>query len=260
MHPQPGQTKAKVFLTKRSSFILFGVINIIVFHYAILRLWYFLYDTSSRGTSSSLALAILWDSVLVLFFCLPHSLLLRSNWKSFFTKYLPKGLYESFYSLHACTAIILMDEFWINFGPGIYDFKGINFYLMFALNIASWLFMLWAMIATGLFRQSGIEHWYLALRGRNVKNNLIKAGPYKFCRHPIYAAFLAMIWMTPHMNADHLFLSLSWSLYIFIGAFLKDKRLMRNKLYINYMESIPAFPLIPASLNSKMTWLLRRLV
>lgn len=250
----------KQFLSKKPVFIGIGLINILVFHYAILRLWFFLFDTSSRLQAPSLGIAIIWDFLLILFFSIPHSLLLRSDFKSKIMPYIPKGLYETFYGLHACIGIILMDEYWMNFGDSVLSITGSLYYLVFALNILAWAFMLWSMIATGLFRQSGIEHWYMTLKGKTVKNQLLKNGPYSFCRHPIYASFLAMIWITPHMNMDHLFLSLSWTAYILIGALLKDKRLMRNKGYANYMTKVPAYPLVPKAIDNLMTKILRKSV
>ena len=108
--------------------------------------------------------------------------------------------------------------------------------------------MFWSMVETGLFRQSGIEEWWRALTHKKMKQGLLKNGPYQICRHPIYASFLGMIWFTPNMSLDRLFLAISWSVYIFIGAYLKEKRLMKNKGYRDYAATVPAFPLMPVSI------------
>lgn len=239
----------KNILKYRPTFVMIGLFNIVTFHYAIFRLFSFLYNSSERLTGVSLPEALFINSALILFFSLPHSLLLNAKYKTQFLKYIPQPLYSTFYSLHACLAIILMDNFWASFPGHLYLLNGSAKYLFNGLYVVSWLYMLWAMISTGLFRQSGIEQWYLALKGKSIKNNLAQHGAYQYCRHPIYAAFLAMMWTTPNMSYDHLFLSVTWSIYIFVGMMLKERRLMRNKGYQRYMQVTPALPLLPKILD-----------
>lgn len=238
------ENQIKKFLSEKGPFIIVGLINIIIFHYAILRLFFFLYESSGRQTFVSPFQAITINTLLILFFSIPHSILLQSQTKKKFLKYIPNSLYSTFFSLHACLAIILMDTFWVDFGGPFYIFEGPIRMLFDGFYALSWLFMLWAMISTGLMRQSGIEEWYLSLRGKKIKHSLASSGAYGLCRHPIYAAFIAIMWSTPNMSLDHLFLSLGWSFYILWGAGQKERRLMRNIKYKNYANQIPAFPFI----------------
>jgi len=238
------KNQIKNYLSQKGPFVIIGLINIVLFHYAILRLFFFLYESSGRQTTVSPFKAIVVNSLLIIFFSVPHSILLQSATKKKFLNYIPNTLYSTFYSLHACVAIILMDEFWVDFGGSLYTFEGPLRVVFNGLYILSWLFMLWAMISTGLLRQSGIEEWYQSLRGKKIKNSLASTGAYGLCRHPIYAAFIAMMWSTPNMSYDHLFLSLGWLFYILWGAGQKERRLMRNTLYKTYANQIPAFPFI----------------
>ncbi len=117
--------------------------------------------------------------------------------------------------------------------------------------------MFWAMFSTGLFRQSGIEEWYKSLRNVKYKQGLAIGGAYSVCRHPIYAAFLAMIWTAPNMTGDHLLISVAWSVYIFWGAGQKEKRLMRNQTYRQYATEVTAFPFVGQLVDgfiSKTLW------
>ncbi|MCF8060764.1 MAG: hypothetical protein K9K67_15785 [Bacteriovoracaceae bacterium] len=243
-----GQSKVKEFLAKKYNFILIGIINILLFHFAILRLFFFLYDSSGRQTYSSLGLTLLVDVGLILFFCAPHSFLLSSGIKTKLLKSIPGPLYATFYSLHACLGIILLDKYWGNFGVEYYryefSFEYSRAMLIQLPYVLSWVFMFWAMLSTGLFKQSGIEEWYKSLKGIGFKNRLVSGGAYSICRHPIYAAFLAMIWTAPNMTGDHLLLSFSWSFYIFWGAGQKERRLMRNKNYQRYATEVTAFPFV----------------
>lgn len=224
--------------------ILIGLINIALFHFAIMRLFFFLYDSSGRQTNVALPYGILINLGLIAFFSIPHSWLLTSSLKKKILKFIPAPLYSTFYSLHSCIAILLMDRYWVDFGGSLYNLTNMAENGFNILYVLSWLFMLWAMISTGLFKQSGIEEWYLHLRGKRVKNSLALHGAYSVCRHPIYAAFIAMIWTTPHMTYDHLFLTIIWSLYILWGAGQKERRLIRNKGYQRYAREVSAFPFI----------------
>jgi protein-S-isoprenylcysteine O-methyltransferase Ste14 len=252
-------TSLKRFLNIKPIFIFTGVINILLFHYAIFRLFMFLYDSSGRQTFDSLPLSLLVNTLLVLFFSAPHSLLLNSKIKTKFLKVIPNSLYSTFYSLHSCLGIVLMDTYWADLGGNLYNLSGGQEAFFNILYVLSWLFMLWAMISTGLFRQSGIEEWFLTLKGKKIKYSLSQHGAYSLCRHPIYAAFLAMIWTTPHMTYGHLFLTISWSIYILWGAGQKEKRLMRNRGYQSYAKQVTAFPFIGKVVDNFFTHILWRI-
>lgn len=245
----PISSKVKKFLGARGNYIVIGLFNLVLFHYAIIRLWFFLYDSHGRQESDSLVFSFIINTLLVLFFSIPHSALLSSKIKTKILQYVPNALFGTIYSIHACVAIILLDEYWVQIGADSFFTTEWIRNLQIVGYVASWLFMFYAMLSTGLFRQSGIEQWFKGLRKQKFKNDIPYHGAYTICRHPIYAAFLGMIWFTPNMNWDHLFLSVSWTIYIFVGMTLKEKRLMRNKGYQAYMEHTPALPLLPRVLD-----------
>jgi protein-S-isoprenylcysteine O-methyltransferase Ste14 len=241
----------KLLLSKKPIFFIIGFLNVFLFHFAIYRLWHLLFNLGQRNISNSFVEAFFVDLALLIFFSAPHSLFLDSKVKRVLLNYIPKGLYYSFYSIHACLAILMIDRFWINFGPqDLFDFGDTFYRLMIAMNIFSWIFLFAAQFSTGLFHQSGIEDWWRSLRGKKLIFKVYSEGLYKYCRHPIYAGFVLVIWCTPHMTLDHVFLSLFWSIYVAIGASLKERRLQRNKGYQEYSERVTSFPLIPKSVDN----------
>lgn len=246
----------KKFLNTKFGFLAFGLLNVVVFHYAIYRLFIFLYDSSNRWSIEHTWMGVLINLALIMIFTIPHSWLLSSNAKKFFYQYIPTNLYPSLYSLHACISIILMDLYWVDLGIDIYNLQGANLRIMQGLYAASWLMMFWSMLSTGLFKQSGIQAWWRSINKKPQRNDLPVIGAYQICRHPIYASFIGMIWTTPHMTAGHLMISLIWGAYILYGAYQKDKRLIRNKFYQEYMQKIVAFPFIPKRLDNLLVRLL----
>ncbi|PIK14864.1 hypothetical protein [Halobacteriovorax sp. JY17] len=249
--------EVKQFLEKRYVFITIGIINIVLFHYAIIRLWFFLLDSTGRYDANSVPYPWTINTTLLCFFSIPHSLLLNSNIKRKLLSYIPGKLYSTIYSLHSCIAIILLDEFWTSIGTNLIISTGLSSTIILVFYTLSWLFMFWTMSSIGLFKQSGIEEWWKAVRKKRLKGALVQHGPYKICRHPIYVAFLGMIWFTPNMSEDRLYLSLFWSAYIFIGATFKEMRLSKSNVYREYSKKVPAFPLFPKKLDnfiSKKIW------
>jgi methanethiol S-methyltransferase len=243
----------KEHMERKSVFVTIGLFNVVFFHYSIMRLWFFLLNSSNRLILDTPYWGWAINTVLIVFFSVPHSLLLNSNVKKSLLNFIPNKLYSTTYSIHACIAITLMDTFWVDSGISIFHLPRNLESIIFVLYTLSWLFMFWSMIATGLFRQSGIEEWWKALRNENTKNPLPKNGPYKICRHPIYASFLGMIWFTPYMSIERLYLSLAWTIYILIGASLKERRLRKNKDYQVYSQNVPAFPFIPKGWDNFLT-------
>ncbi len=233
---------------KRPLYFLIGLLNVFIFHYAIWRLWFFLYDSAGRNEASPI-IGILINSLLLIFFSIPHSYFLTTRFKKWLFQYIPQDSFGVFYSLHASVGIILMDRYWVSFGGDFYHIEGPLRMISQVLFALSWVFMGWAMISTGPLRQSGIEQWLLGLQNKTIKLDIKKDGAYALCRHPIYASFLAMIWTTPNMSIGHLFLSISWTIYIIYGAGLKEKRLMKNKGYHSYAMTTPSFPFLPTSID-----------
>tara|TARA_B100001248_G_scaffold262724_1_gene261629 strand:- start:19777 stop:20547 length:771 start_codon:yes stop_codon:yes gene_type:complete len=237
-------------LNKKPVFALVGLINIAIFSYAIFRLWFFLLYMQPRVVLHNDTYKILSNLLLVAFFIIPHSLLLRAKTKVFLYRYIPKGLYYSFYSLHASLAIILLDTYWQSSNFHLYSLKGHqeSFFLIF--YGLSWLFMFWAMVAVGLGKQNGVEDWLRSLQNKKLQHRMPRHGPFLITRHPIYIGFLGMIWTTPYMSLDHLFLSIVWSSYILYGIARKEKILSTNKKYIEYTHKVPVFPFSKVSIDN----------
>ncbi len=88
--------------------------------------------------------------------------------------------------------------------------------------------------------------------GLAVRRRLTRGWPeprsvYRFFRHPIYASFLGLVWLTPTMTLDRAVLVAVWTVYIFVGSHLKDRRLVHyvGDPYRYYQARVPGYPLLP---------------
>jgi protein-S-isoprenylcysteine O-methyltransferase Ste14 len=70
---------------------------------------------------------------------------------------------------------------------------------------------------------------------------LVTSGLYRYVRHPLYTAGLALIWLTPVMTLNVLALDLAFTAYIIVGARYEERKLRREfgQAYADYCERTP---------------------
>ena len=90
------------------------------------------------------------------------------------------------------------------------------------------------------------EHvWYqLDVNAERPRREFVERGVYRWMRHPVYLSFLGLIWFTPRMTADHAMLTGVWTVYIFVGSCLKDRRMTfyLGDTYREYASRVSGFP------------------
>jgi protein-S-isoprenylcysteine O-methyltransferase Ste14 len=99
-------------------------------------------------------------------------------------------------------------------------------------------------LAVGLL-QTGV--WsFLGLRqlvhpSREAPAELVTSGLYRYVRHPLYTAGLALIWLTPVMTLNVLALDLAFTAYIIVGARYEERKLQREfgQPYTDYCARTP---------------------
>ncbi|MCS7261734.1 MAG: NnrU family protein [Anaerolineae bacterium] len=70
---------------------------------------------------------------------------------------------------------------------------------------------------------------------------LIVTGMYRWVRHPQYLFGLILLWCAPNMTMNRAVLSLVFSLYLYIGTFLEERRLVAEygETYRQYQRQVP---------------------
>ena len=80
---------------------------------------------------------------------------------------------------------------------------------------------------------------------------MVTTGLYRYVRHPLYSAGLVFIWLTPEMSLNFLVLYISLTIYIVIGAYFEERKLIREfgKSYEDYQVKTPM--LVPVMIRRK---------
>lgn len=81
----------------------------------------------------------------------------------------------------------------------------------------------------------------LLLEADRETPRLVVTGLYRWVRHPLYAAGLAFVWLTPALTVNLLVLFLGLTLYVLIGSHLEEQRLLVEfgPAYATYQVRVP---------------------
>ena len=215
----------------------------------ILFLWtaYHLFLYLRYGGNPSQAFSIWIDLLLAIFFAWPHSLLLMPQIQKGIRRYLPAGWLGLLHCIATCVSLILLFQFWTTSDIYLWRFEGWANQAMLAAFYASWLALFYSLYLTGLGYQTGLIPWWHWLRGTAMPQRpFVTHGAFRYMRHPVYLSFLGLIWFTPNMTIDHAILTFIWTIYIYLGSYLKDRRLERfiGQAYREYGRRVAGFPII----------------
>lgn len=223
--------------------IVFGISTQVLFLWTAYHLFLFL----RFGTQSTATFSPAIDLALAMFFAWPHSLLLLPTVSSRMRKIMPSGLLGCVHCVATCVSLLSLFAIWSKSSIVLWNFDGQMNIVMLVGFYGSWGALFYSLYLTGMGYQTGFLPWAYWVAGR--KPPLRKFDPqgcYRWMRHPVYLSFLGLIWFTPIMTLDHALLTLVWTVYIFLGSFLKDRRLLHyiGQPYREYASRVVGFPII----------------
>lgn len=229
---------------KRTAGVTFGCLTQLLFALTVWHLYWFLKDGKAPTPRGSL----LWDALLALQFAIPHSILLLPAVKARLSRIVAPAFYGLMFCTTTCASLLLVIHYWQGNETELWNCRGAMYSLMVTGFVMSWLALYYSISITGLGYQTGYTPWSYWLRGQPVPpRGFAVRGAYRFLRHPVYLSFLGLIWFTPRMTLDHALLTVIWTAYIFVGSWLKDRRLTFyiGDKYRSYVAAVPGYPLVP---------------
>lgn len=225
----------------RAAGIAFGLGTQLTFAVTVYFLFFYLQDGSTNRGGRWLA----FDILLALQFVIPHSLLLLPRSRSAISKMMPGQFHGVLFCATTCLCLWLMFLFWRESATVFWDATGWAKTLLQLAYYGSWLALLATLKVTGFGYQTGWTQWlYWYRREPLPRRTFEEIGPFRFMRHPTYATFLGLIWFTPRMTADHAVLTGIWTAYVFVGSWLKDRRLTfyLGDVYREYASRVAGYP------------------
>jgi protein-S-isoprenylcysteine O-methyltransferase Ste14 len=97
------------------------------------------------------------------------------------------------------------------------------------------------MLQTDLWHFLGLRQ--LTQEKPTPESPLVTNGLYRYIRHPLYSGGLLLIWFIPQMSTSLLAFNIAASLYLYIGSFFEERRLIAEfgGVYRQYQVSVGRF-------------------
>jgi protein-S-isoprenylcysteine O-methyltransferase Ste14 len=179
------------------------------------------------GASAPLPAALLVDTVLLLLFAVPHSVMARPAFKRWWTKFVPPPVERSTYVLQSSLLLGLLFWKWRPIPAVVWDVgHPAGRWLLQAVFWAGWTVVLASTFLIDHFDLFGLRQVHLHASGREYTPPAFRTpGLYRYVRHPLMSGFLLAFWATPTMTAGHLLFAAATTGYILIALQLEERDL-----------------------------------
>jgi protein-S-isoprenylcysteine O-methyltransferase Ste14 len=179
----------------------------------------------------------------VLIYGVVHSLLATLGTKARLRKWFGPGadrwyrlIYNTFGILTFLPILVLVGAF-----PGqeLYTIPSPWAYFALAGQLLALVALAIGFLQTGVWSFLGFEQ--VLNPSRITSSQMVTSGLYRWVRHPLYTASLVFIWLTPIMTTSLLALNIGLTIYLVLGAYYEERKLVREfgQAYLEYQETTP---------------------
>lgn len=246
---------------RRAVGIVLGILTHLLFAVTVWRLLLFLQGTSDLETiqaeSVKPATALCFDFFLALQFALVHSALLLPAVRARLERRIPSAFYGLFFCAATCLGLMLIFWQWRTSAVVVWRATGAPAIAIEVAYAASWTCLLYSLWLSGLGYQTGWTPWRYWLAGQSPPRRQFRPqSAYLVMRHPVYLSFLGLIWFVPTATLDRALLIVVWTVYVFVGSYLKDRRLQYylGPAYREYQARVPGYPGMIVGPLARVPW------
>ena len=192
------------------------------------------------GPGVSLSAAVIVDTLLLLSFAVPHSVMARPAFKRWWKRFVPPPIERSTYVLVSSLALGLLYWQWRPIPAVVWQVTNpAGRWLVYAVFWAGWAVVLVSTFLIDHFDLFGLRQVYLYASRRCYTPVGFKVlGRYRYVRHPIMLGFLIAFWAAPTMTAGHLLFAGATTGYILIALQLEERDLVgfHGERYQGYQQ------------------------
>jgi protein-S-isoprenylcysteine O-methyltransferase Ste14 len=180
------------------------------------------------GPKGSLPLAVLVDTLLLLLFAVPHSVMARPAFKRWWTRFIPPPIERSTYVLASSLTLSLLFWQWRPVPFVVWHVANpVGRWLLHAVFCVGWALVLVSTFLIDHFDLFGLRQVYLHASGHPYSPLGFKTpGLYRYVRHPLMTGFLLAFWAAPTMTTGHLLFAVATTAYILIALQLEERDLV----------------------------------
>ena len=181
------------------------------------------FGAPAPGVSAGPAVAV--NVLLFTAFAMHHSLLARTGLKSWLTRFVPASLERTTYVWVSSVLFALVCAAWQPVPGTFWRADGVLTWALLGVQAAAAVMTLVAARHLDVLELSGVRQALSWPPRRPV--TLDEHGPYSLVRHPIYLAWLLLVWATPFMNGTRFAFALTSSAYLIIAIPFEERDLRR---------------------------------
>jgi len=179
------------------------------------------------------------DTGLFSAFALHHSIFARTGLKAAVIRVLPAALERSAYVWIASLLFLGVCAWWQPIAGVAWRLDGAWMVAALAVQVAAGVVTLVAARQLGVLRLAGIQQT-LAAREPAASPTLDHTGLYGLVRHPIYLAWLVLVWAAPVMTGTRLAFAALSSAYLLVAVPFEERDLRRlfGSAYADYSRRV----------------------
>jgi methanethiol S-methyltransferase len=195
-----------------------------------------------HAPTSSIAVSVGVDLLLLALFAVQHSVMARPWFKSRFTRIVPEPAERSTYVLLSSIALLLLFFLWQPLGGVVWEVQGTATRIVLStLMVSGWLLVLAATFMINHFDLFGLRQVWLYLRDKPYTHLPFKTPAlYANVRHPLYLGWFIAFWATPTMSGAHLLFAVVTTVYILMAIRWEESDLLKSLPgYAAYRKRVP---------------------